>query len=102
MSKHITSKTCISLCEICLSFREGHKLRIFENRALRRIVRSNKRDEVTGSWKELHIEELNDLYSPVNIARIIKARRMGRKGQVDALERGAYSVLVGKHKEIDH
>jgi hypothetical protein len=53
---------------------------MFENRELRRIF-GTKTDEVTGSWKELHIKEFNDLYSPLNIVRIIKSRRMGRKGK---------------------
>jgi hypothetical protein len=49
--------------------REERKLRMFENRALRRIF-GPKRDEVTGEWKKLHNEELNDLYSSYNIARV--------------------------------
>jgi len=47
---------------------------MFENRVLRRIF-GPKRDEVTGEWRKLHNEELNDLYS-LNIARVIKSRRM--------------------------
>jgi len=48
---------------------------VFENRVLRRIF-GTKRDEVTGEWRKLHNEELNDLYSPPNIVRVIKSRRM--------------------------
>ena len=54
--------------------REEHRLRVFENRALRRIFWS-KRDEVTGEWRRLHNEELYALYLP-NIIRVIKSRRM--------------------------
>jgi hypothetical protein len=51
--------------------REEHRLRLFENRVLRRIF-GPKRYEVTGEWKRLHNEELNDLYSSSNIIRVIK------------------------------
>jgi hypothetical protein len=55
--------------------REAHRLRVFENRVLRRIF-GPKRDEVTGEWRRLHNEEHNDLYSSPNIIRVIKSRRM--------------------------
>jgi hypothetical protein len=48
---------------------------VFENRVLRRIL-GPKRDEVTGEWRGLHNEELNDLYSSSNIIRVIQSRRM--------------------------
>jgi hypothetical protein len=48
---------------------------VFENRVLRRIF-GPKRDEVTGEWRRLHNEELNDLYSSANIFWVIKSRRM--------------------------
>jgi len=51
-----------------LTLREERKLRVFENRVLRKIFRP-KRDEVTGEWRMLHNEELNDLYSSSNINR---------------------------------
>jgi hypothetical protein len=57
-----------------VTFREEHRLRVFENRVLR-ILRP-KRDEVTGGWRKLHIEELHNLYSSPSIIRILKARRM--------------------------
>jgi hypothetical protein len=51
------------------------RLRVFENRVLRRIF-GPKRDEATGEWRRLHNEEPNDLYSSRNIIRVIKSRRM--------------------------
>ena len=54
-----------------LTLREEHRLRVFENRVLRRIF-GLKRDGVTGEWRKLHNEELNDLYSSPNIVRVIK------------------------------
>jgi hypothetical protein len=52
-----------------------HRLRVFENRALRRIFERN-RDEVKGGWRKLHNEELHNLYSSRSIMRMIKSRRM--------------------------
>jgi hypothetical protein len=56
--------------------REGHRLRVFENRVLSRIF-GPKMDEVTGEWRKLHNEELNDLYSSLHIIQVIKLRRIG-------------------------
>jgi hypothetical protein len=58
-----------------LRLREEHRLRVFENRALRRIF-GPKRDEVTSEWRKLHNKELHDLYSSPSIIRIIKSRRV--------------------------
>jgi len=64
---------------------------------LRRIF-GPRRDEVTGEWRRLHNEELNDLYSSPNIVRVIKLSRMRWAGHVARMgkERGVYRVLVGK------
>jgi len=80
-----------------LSVRKEHRLRVFENRVLRRIF-GPKRDEVTGKWRKLHNEELNDLYSSPSIVRVIKWRRMRWAGHVARMRerRGIYRVLVGK------
>jgi hypothetical protein len=58
-----------------LTLREENRLRVFENRVLRRIFRP-KRDEVRGEWRKLHSEELHILYSSPDIIRQIKSRRM--------------------------
>ena len=72
-----------------LTLREERKLRVFENIVLRRIF-GPRRDEVTGEWRRLHNEELNDLYSSPNIVRMIKSRRMRWAGHVARMgeERG--------------
>ena len=57
-----------------LTLREERRLRVFENRVLRRIFEP-RRDEVTGEWRKLHNEELNDLYCSPNIDRLIKLRK---------------------------
>jgi hypothetical protein len=73
-----------------------HRLRVFENRALRRIC-GPRRDEVTGEWRKLHNEVIHNLYSFPDI-RQVKSRRMGWVGHVARMEkeRKMYKVLVGK------
>jgi hypothetical protein len=85
-------------CEtLSLTVREEHRLKVFENRVLRRIF-GPKRDEVTGGWTKLHNEELHGLYSSPSIIRVIKARRMRWTGHVARMGevRGAYNILVGR------
>jgi hypothetical protein len=76
--------------------REEQRLRVFENRVLRRIF-GTKRDEASRWWRRLHNEELNDLYSSPNIIRVIKWRRMRWAGHVARMweKRGAYRIFVG-------
>jgi len=70
---------------------------VFQNRVLRRLFGS-KRDEVTGEWRKLYNEELNDLHSSPKIVRVIKSRRMRWAGQAASMvdRKGVYRVLVGK------
>ena len=78
---------------------EERRLRVFDNRVLRRIF-GPKRDEVTGEWRKLYNEELNDMYSSHNIVRVVKLRRMRCSEHVESMgeRRGVYTVLVGKQK----
>jgi hypothetical protein len=80
-----------------LTLWEERKLRVFENMVLRRIF-GPRRDKVTGEWRRLLNEELNDLYSSPNIVQVLKSRRMRWTGHVAHMgeERGAHSILVGK------
>jgi hypothetical protein len=79
-----------------LSLREEHRLRVFENRVLRKIF-GPKRDE-DGSWIKLHNDELHSLYSSPHIVRVIKSRRMKWAGHVASMGEGrdVYRVLVRK------
>jgi hypothetical protein len=80
-----------------LTVREEHKLRVFENRVLRRIF-GPKRAGVMGGWRKLHNEELRNLLSSPSIIRIIKSRRMRWVGHVVRMgeKRNVYRLLVGK------
>ena len=77
-----------------LTLRDERRLRVFENRVLRRIF-GPKRDEVTGEWRKLHNEELNDLYCSPNIDRVIKSRRIRWAGHVARMGKktGVYRVF---------
>jgi hypothetical protein len=80
-----------------VTLRQECRLRVFENRVLRRIL-GPKRDEVTGERRRLHNKELYALYSSPNIILVMKYRRMVLEGHVARMgkRRGAYRVLVGK------
>jgi hypothetical protein len=79
-----------------LTLREEHRLRVFENRMLKKIFEPKREED--GSWRKLHNDELHDLYFSPNIVRVIKSRRMRWAGHVALMEeeRGVYRVLVGK------
>jgi hypothetical protein len=83
-----------------LTLREEQRLRVFENRVLRKIF-GPKGDEVTGEWRRLHNKELTDLYSSPNIIWIMKSKRMRWAGHVARMEekRGAYRILMGRPEE---
>jgi hypothetical protein len=80
-----------------LTLRDENRLRVCENRVLRRIF-VPKRNEVTGEWRKLHSEELHILYSSPDIIRQIKSMRMRWAGHVARMgeERKVYRVLMGK------
>ena len=76
-----------------LTFRKERRLRVLENRVLRRIF-GPKRDDVTREWRKLHREELNGLYSLPDIVRVIKSRRIRWAWHVDRMRRReAYTVF---------
>jgi hypothetical protein len=77
--------------------REECRLRVFENKVLRRIF-GPKRDEVKGEWRRLHEKELYTLYSTPNIIRVIKSRRLKWAEPVARMGRCTYRVVVGKPK----
>jgi len=74
-----------------LTPRKEPRLRLFENGVLRRIF-GPKRDEVTGEWRKLHNEKLNNLYRSPNIVRVIKSRRMRWVGHVARMGGGEAST----------
>jgi hypothetical protein len=80
-----------------LTLREEHRLRVFENKMLRRIL-GLKRDEVMGGWRKLHIEEFHNLYSSPSIIRKIKSRRIRWVEHVGRMrvKMKAYRFLVGE------
>jgi hypothetical protein len=86
-----------------LTLREEHRLRVFENRVLRRIFGPNT-DEVTGEWRKLHNEEFRDLYSSPSIIRIIKSSRMRWADHVARMERRGTHIGYGQEiqRERDH
>jgi hypothetical protein len=85
-----------------LTLRE-HRLKVFENRVLRRIS-GLKRDEMIGCWRKLHNEELDNLYSSHNIIRMIKPRGPDGQGMQHKYERRGMHIgfLRESQKERDH
>jgi len=85
-----------------LTLQEERKLKVFEKMVLRRT--GPRRDEVTGEWRRLHNEELNDLYCSLNIVRVIKWRRIRWAGHVARVgeERGCIGSWWGNRREGDH
>ena len=82
-----------------LTLRKERRPKVFENRVLGRIFEP-RRDEVTGEWRKLHNEELNDLYCSPNTVRVIKSRAIWWAGHVACMgeRRGVYRVMVGRPK----
>ena len=80
-----------------LTLREERRLRVFNNRVLKRILRP-ERDKVTGELRKLHNEEVNDLYPTPKIFRLMKARRMIWVGHLALMGQGTavYRILLGK------
>jgi hypothetical protein len=76
--------------------RKEHRLRVFENRVLRRIFGPKRKED--GSWRKLHNDEIHSLYSSPNVVRLIRSRRMRWAGQMARMweGRGVYRVLVGR------
>ena len=100
--QHVPVGCVVVFSNICFleggsTLREERKLRAFESMVLRRIF-GPRRDEVTGEWRRLYGEELNDLYPSPNIVGVIKSRRMRWVGHLARMgeESGVYRVLVGK------
>jgi hypothetical protein len=83
--------------------RKERRLRVFQNTVLRRIF-GPKRDEVTGEWRKLHNEELNNLHSSSNIIRVIKSRRIRWAENVARMGRKevATGFWLGNRRERDH
>jgi len=86
-----------------LTLREERKLRVYENGVLRRLF-GPKGDEVTGEWRKVYAEELNDLYFLPTIFCVIKSKRMIWSGHVARMgeRRGVYRVWWGYLRERDH
>jgi hypothetical protein len=99
MYRNIIFPVVLYWCENwLLMLGEEHKLRVFENRVMRRVF-GLKGDKVTGEWRRPYNEGLNNLYSSPNIIWVITSRRMRCMRHVACMEnrRSAYGVLVGRH-----
>jgi hypothetical protein len=101
---HLTLLVVVYGCETwSLILREEHRLRVFENRVLIGIF-GPKREEVVGSWRKLHNEELHNFYASPNIITVIKSWRMRWAGHVRRKRemKNAYKVWSENQKEGDH
>jgi hypothetical protein len=90
----------IESCNVIAIYRLYPRLRVFENRVLRRVF-GPKKDEVTGAWRKLHNEEFSDLYSLPNIV-LVKSRRMRWAGHVACMGEGCTGFWLGSLREGDH
>jgi hypothetical protein len=83
-----------------LTLREEHKLKVFENKVLKRIS-GFKKEEVAGVWRRLHNEELQNLYASPYIIRVTKSKTMRFSGHVARMRkmRNSNNILVGKHDQ---
>jgi hypothetical protein len=99
---HLRVLNYVHITDGSLALREEGRLRVFENRLLRRIF-GPRRDEVTGQWRKLHNEELYYLYLSPNIFLVIKSRRMRWAGHVARMGRGEVCTGVwwGNLRERD-
>jgi hypothetical protein len=86
-----------------VTLREEHRLRVFENRVLRRIS-GLMRDEVPGGWRNLHNEDLHNSFSLPSIIRMIRSRRMRRAGHAARMGRTGMHIgyLWESQKKRDH
>ena len=99
IQKNIILPVVLYGCETwSLTLREECRLRVFENRVVRRIF-GPKRDEVAEEWRKVHHEDLTDLYSSPNIIWVIKSGRIRLAGHAARMveRRCAYKALVEKH-----
>jgi hypothetical protein len=85
----------VRVWNVVAHMREERRLKVLENRVLRRISEP-KRDEVTGEWRKLHNEELNDVYCSPSTVGEIKSRKMRWAGHVARMGDKTYMILVGK------
>jgi hypothetical protein len=79
---------------------EEYRLKVFENRVLRKIFRTKREED--GSWRKLHNDELHSLYSSPNIVRVIKSRRMRWAGHVARMGQVFTGFWLGAPKGRDH
>ena len=101
IKQYYTTGCIVWLWNLVSIFREEHRLRVFENKVLRKIFGANK-DEITGEWRKLQNAELHTLYSSSNIIRNLKSRRLRWAGHVARVEqsRNAYRDLVGEPERM--